>query len=70
MSEPMTTFVAEYDCERRCTVEYDTVDVQPRATHNQLLLTARVAHDAAHKARPPVKVFAWNATTLVKAGAL
>lgn len=69
MPEPQATFVVEYDCDRRCRVEYDTTDVNKRCTHNQLLLTAKVAHDAAHRATPQVKVHIWSDAVLVKAGA-
>lgn len=68
--EPEATFVVDYPCERHCRVEYDTADVDPRATYNRLVLHAKAAHDAAHKADPPTRVFSWNYTTLVKAGAL
>lgn len=70
MAEPQATFLVEFGCERRCVVERDTSDADPRHTHRQFLRQAEVAHDAAHAAEPPVRVFAWHETTLVKAGAL
>lgn len=70
MADPMVTLLVEYACERYCQVEYDTDTAHPRATINQLLAQVKAAHDAAHKADPPVKVFVWRDGTTVKAGAL
>lgn len=69
-AEPAATFVVDYPCERLCRVEFDTADVDGRATYNRLLVRSETAHEAAHKADPPVKVFQWDYTLLVKAGAL
>lgn len=69
-AEPAATFVVEYGCERLCRVEYDTSDLNPRATHGMMLQQADAAHDAAHKAEPPVMVHRHAYTVLVKAGAL
>lgn len=70
MAEPMATFTAEYDCERRCQVEYDLTDVRTRSTYGMMLDRAEVAHRAAHKADPPVKVFVHSGDATVRAGAL
>ena len=69
-TEPAPTFVVDYPCERLCRVEYDTGRVDPRTTYHRLLVQTTAAHDAAHKATPPVRVFPWQYTVLVKAGAL
>lgn len=66
----MPSLLVEYDCERRCTVEFDLVEVNRRFTCNQMLLHTKNAHDAAHKVDPPRKAFRYDHDVLVKAGAL
>lgn len=70
MAEPMVSFLAEFDCERRCTVEFDLADVNVRFTCNQMTVHAKQAHDAAHKVDPPRKAYRYAHDLIVKAGAL
>jgi hypothetical protein len=65
----MATLIVDYDCGRRCTVEYDLADVHARHTHNQMLLRVDQAHAAAHKVEPPRRTFRYDHDVLVKAGA-
>lgn len=66
----MPSFLVEYPCERRCTVEYDLADVHTRVTRGQMLLHTKDAHDAAHKVDPPRKAYRYDQDVIVKAGAL
>lgn len=67
---PAATFTVEYGCDRRCQIEYDLAGVRTRSTYGMMLDRAEVAHRAAHRADPPVRVFVHGGDTKVRAGAL
>lgn len=59
------TFILEFDCARRCQVEFDLAEAHIRFTHGQMVEHAKAAHRAAHAKTE--KVFRFHDWTIVRA---
>lgn len=67
-AEVFASYTQDFDCDRRCQVEIDLVDIHVRFTLGMMIAKAEVAHKQAHKAAEAT--FRADTATIVRAGVL